>query len=108
MLHFFFWKYSDVTYIASGGRELDDVILVGGATRMPCILRLVRTITGVGESNPNSVWSYSVGGDGHHAAEPRRSVNPDEAVCQGAGIWAGILDGIIDDVQVATAGDGNQ
>ncbi len=35
-----------------------------------------------------------------YSSDPRRSVNPDEAVCQGAGIWAGILDGVIDDMQV--------
>ena len=62
-----------------GGRQLDDVILVGGATRTPAVLRLVRSMTGI---------------------NPRRSVNPDEVVSLGAAVLAGILDGSIKDMQV--------
>lgn len=65
-----------------GGQALDDVILVGGATRMPSIIRLVRTITGI---------------------DPKRSVNPDEAICLGAGVLAGVLDGKIEGLQVMSS-----
>jgi molecular chaperone DnaK len=65
-----------------GGQQLDEVLLVGGATRIPSIRRLVRTITGV---------------------EPLRSMNPDEAVCLGAGTLAGVLDGTIPDMQVVSS-----
>lgn len=65
-----------------GGQQLDEVLLVGGATRIPAIRRLVRTITGV---------------------EPLRSMNPDEAVCLGAGTLAGVLDGTIPDMQVVSS-----
>ena len=44
-------------------QALDDVILVGGSTRIPAVQRLVKIITGV---------------------DPRRTVNPDEAVSLGA------------------------
>lgn len=64
------------------GLALDDVIMVGGATRIPAVVRLVKVITGI---------------------TPRRTVNPDEAVCIGAGIQAGILDGEIKDMQVMSA-----
>lgn len=47
--------------------DLDDVILIGGATRMPMIQRQVREITGI---------------------EPRDDVNPDEAVARGAAVQA--------------------
>ena len=52
--------------------ELDDVILVGGQTRMPMVRALVREIFG---------------------REPNTSANPDEAVALGATIQAGILEG---------------
>lgn len=65
-----------------GGQALDDVILVGGSTRIPAVQRLVRTVTGV---------------------DPRRTVNPDEAVSLGAAVMAGILDGDITDMQVLSA-----
>jgi heat shock 70kDa protein 1/2/6/8 len=65
-----------------GGQVLDDVILVGGATRMPSVQRLVRTITGI---------------------TPKQSVNVDEAVSLGAAVMAGILDGDITDMQVMNA-----
>jgi molecular chaperone DnaK len=57
--------------------ELDDVILVGGVTRMPIVRRLVREIFG---------------------REPNISQNPDEAVAIGATIQAGILSGSVRDV----------
>jgi molecular chaperone DnaK len=52
--------------------ELDDVILVGGQTRMPMVRALVREIFG---------------------REPNTSANPDEAVALGATLQAGILEG---------------
>jgi molecular chaperone DnaK len=52
--------------------ELDDVILVGGQTRMPMVRALVKEIFG---------------------REPNTSANPDEAVALGATIQAGILEG---------------
>jgi len=52
--------------------DLDDVILVGGQTRMPMVRALVREIFG---------------------REPNTSANPDEAVALGATIQAGILEG---------------
>jgi molecular chaperone DnaK len=52
--------------------ELDEVILVGGSTRIPSVQQLVKTITG---------------------KEPNRSVNPDEVVALGACIQAGVLVG---------------
>jgi molecular chaperone DnaK len=58
-------------------RDLDDVILVGGATRMPLVRRIVAEIFG---------------------REPNTSQNPDEAVAIGATIQAGILSGIVRDV----------
>eukprot|EP01038_Epipyxis_sp_PR26KG_P005723 gene5723-7906_t len=64
------------------GQTLDEVILVGGATRMPSIIKLVKVITGI---------------------DPKRTVNPDEAVCLGAGILAGILDGDIKNMQVMSS-----
>ena len=56
---------------------LDDVILVGGMTRMPIIQRKVEQIFG---------------------REPSRTVNPDEAVALGAAIQAGVLSGAVSDV----------
>ena len=56
-----------------GERELDEVILVGGATRMPAVQALVRRLTG--------------------GKEPNQSVNPDEVVAVGAAIQAGVLAG---------------
>jgi molecular chaperone DnaK (HSP70) len=54
------------------GRPLSQVVLVGGATRMPAIGRMLTILTGV---------------------TPKRTVNPDEAVALGAAIQVGILDG---------------
>ncbi len=57
--------------------EIDEVILVGGATRMPVIQKLVKDYTG---------------------KEPNKSVNPDEVVAVGAAIQAGVLKGDVKDV----------
>ena len=57
--------------------DIDEVILVGGATRMPVIQELVKNYTG---------------------KEPNKSVNPDEVVAVGAAIQAGILKGDVRDV----------
>eukprot|EP01031_Cornospumella_fuschlensis_P029822 gene29822-36010_t len=65
-----------------GGIGLDEVLLVGGATRMPCVIKLVRALTGI---------------------DPKRYIHPDEAVCLGAGVKAGILDGSIENVQILTS-----
>ena len=54
-------------------KDLDEVILVGGATRMPAVQALVRRLTG--------------------GKEPNQSVNPDEVVAIGAAIQAGVLAG---------------
>src|ERR1700680_4668357 len=54
-------------------KDLDEVILVGGATRMPAVQALVRRLTG--------------------GKEPNQSVNPDEVVAVGAAIQAGVLAG---------------
>jgi len=57
--------------------DIDEVILVGGATRMPCIQELVRRLTN---------------------KEPHRGVNPDEVVAVGAAIQAGVLAGEVKDM----------
>jgi molecular chaperone DnaK len=57
--------------------EIDEVILVGGATRMPAIQELVKQLTG---------------------KDPHRGVNPDEVVAMGAAIQAGVLQGDVKDV----------
>ncbi|MFN2187671.1 MAG: molecular chaperone DnaK, partial [Candidatus Promineifilaceae bacterium] len=57
--------------------DLDAVVLVGGATRMPMVQLLVSDITG---------------------QEPNRSVNPDEVVALGAALQAGVLAGDVNDV----------
>ncbi|MDY7076190.1 MAG: molecular chaperone DnaK [Chloroflexota bacterium] len=58
--------------------DLDEVVLVGGATRMPMIQELVRGLTG--------------------GKEPHKGVNPDEVVAVGAAIQAGVLAGEVKDV----------
>jgi molecular chaperone DnaK len=60
------------------GRDIDEVILVGGATRMPSVQALVRRMTA--------------------GKEPNQSVNPDEVVAVGAAIQAGVLAGEVKDV----------
>jgi molecular chaperone DnaK len=57
--------------------EVDEVVLVGGATRMPMVQDLVRSLTG---------------------KEPHKGVNPDEVVSVGAAIQAGVLAGDVKDV----------
>jgi molecular chaperone DnaK len=54
-------------------RDIDEVILVGGATRIPAVAALVRRLMG--------------------GKEPNQSVNPDEVVAIGAAIQAGVLTG---------------
>ncbi len=56
---------------------VDEVVLVGGATRMPMVQELVRSLTG---------------------KEPHKGVNPDEVVAVGAAIQAGVLGGEVKDV----------
>lgn len=58
--------------------EIDEVVLVGGATRMPMIQDLVRDLTG--------------------GKEPNKGVNPDEVVSIGAAIQGGVLAGDVKDV----------
>ena len=58
-------------------KNLDEVILVGGATRMPMILELVQSLTN---------------------KAPNKSVNPDEVVAVGAAIQGGVLGGEVKDV----------
>ena len=57
--------------------EVDEVIMVGGMTRMPKIIETVNSFFG---------------------REPHRGVNPDEVVALGAGIQAGVLQGDVKDV----------
>jgi molecular chaperone DnaK len=59
------------------GKDIDEVILVGGATRMPRVIDFVREFFG---------------------KEPNRSVNPDEVVAVGAAIQGGVLAGDVRDV----------
>jgi molecular chaperone DnaK len=58
--------------------DIDEVILVGGSTRIPAVQGLVRRLTG--------------------GKEPNQSVNPDEVVAAGAAVQAGILAGEVKDV----------
>lgn len=57
--------------------EMDEIILVGGQTRMPAIQNAVRELFG---------------------KEPNRSINPDEVVALGAAIQAGIFQGDVQDI----------
>ena len=57
--------------------DIDEVILVGGSTRMPQVREQVEQLVG---------------------KEPRSSVNPDEAVAMGAAIQGGVLSGDVDDI----------
>jgi molecular chaperone DnaK len=57
--------------------EIDEIILVGGSTRIPAVQELVKSLTG---------------------KEPNRSVNPDEVVAIGAAVQGGILGGEVKDV----------
>ena len=58
--------------------DIDEVILVGGSTRIPAVQSLVRRLTG--------------------GKEPNMTVNPDEVVALGAAIQAGVLKGEVEDV----------
>ncbi len=69
------------TVIKDGGvklADIDQIILVGGSTRMPAVADLVRELTG--------------------GKEPNKSVNPDEVVSVGAALQAGVLRGEVKDV----------
>ncbi|OGI19451.1 MAG: molecular chaperone DnaK [Candidatus Melainabacteria bacterium RIFCSPHIGHO2_02_FULL_34_12] len=57
--------------------EIDEIVLVGGSTRIPAVVKLVKDFTG---------------------KEPNQGVNPDEVVAVGAAIQAGILGGEVKDV----------
>ncbi len=57
--------------------KIDEVVLVGGSTRMPVIQELVKRLTG---------------------KDPNRGVNPDEVVAVGAAIQAGVLGGEVKDI----------
>jgi molecular chaperone DnaK (HSP70) len=60
--------------------EIDDVVLVGGMTRMPKIIETVKEFFG---------------------KEPHKGVNPDEVVADGAAIQGGVLKGDVKDVLLA-------
>jgi molecular chaperone DnaK len=60
------------------GDDIDEVILVGGSTRIPKVQELVRRLTG--------------------GKEPNQTVNPDEVVAIGAALQAGVLKGEVEDV----------
>ena len=57
--------------------EINEVIMVGGMTRMPKVLEQVKNFFG---------------------KDPNKSVNPDEVVAMGAAIQAGVLQGDVKDV----------
>ena len=75
-------------------RDLDQVILVGGQTRMPLVRQFVRELFVCAEFE-EARGSLRVGSDSHRAAGPQlnTSQNPDEAVALGAAIQAEILSG---------------
>jgi molecular chaperone DnaK len=58
--------------------DIDHVVLVGGSTRMPAVVELVKSLTG--------------------GQEPNKGVNPDEVVAVGAALQAGVLKGEVKDV----------
>ncbi|MCU4717997.1 molecular chaperone DnaK [Halapricum hydrolyticum] len=60
-----------------GKSDIDEVLLVGGSTRMPMIQEKVEELTG---------------------QDPKKNVNPDEAVALGAAIQGGVLSGDVDDI----------
>ncbi len=57
--------------------DINEIILVGGATRVPAVKRVVKELLG---------------------KEPNQSVNPDEVVALGAAIQAGVLTGDVEDI----------
>jgi molecular chaperone DnaK len=58
--------------------EIDEVVLVGGSTRIPAVQELVKSLTG--------------------GKEPHQGVNPDEVVAIGAAVQAGVLAGEVKDI----------
>jgi molecular chaperone DnaK len=74
--------------------DLDQVILVGGQTRMPLVRRMAAEIFGCAEFE-ESRGDLRLGADYHRPGGPRLNTtqNPDEAVALGAAIQAGILCG---------------
>jgi molecular chaperone DnaK len=71
-----FHSVIDDAKISVGG--INHVILVGGSTRMPAVVELVKELTG--------------------GKEPNKGVNPDEVVALGASLQAGVLKGEVKDV----------
>ena len=59
-------------------KEIDEVVLVGGSTRIPAVQKIVKELTG--------------------GKQPNMSVNPDEVVAIGAAVQAGIIQGDVKDV----------
>ena len=57
--------------------DIDEVILVGGSTRMPAVQDIVKKLTG---------------------KEPNMSVNPDEVVAMGAAVQGGVLAGDVEGI----------
>jgi molecular chaperone DnaK len=80
-------------------KDLDQVILVGGQTRMPLVRRMVAEIFGCAEFD-EARGDVRLGAEHHRAQGPRlnTSQNPDEAVALGAAIQAEILSGGFKDV----------
>jgi molecular chaperone DnaK len=60
-----------------GKDKIDEILLVGGSTRVPAVKKLVKELLG---------------------KEPNQTVNPDEVVALGAAIQAGVLTGEVDDI----------
>ena len=75
-------------------KDLDQVILVGGQTRMPLVRKFVSELFGCAEFEETR-GGIRLGRDYHKAAGPQlnTSQNPDEAVALGAAIQAEILSG---------------
>ncbi|HEY3913913.1 MAG TPA: Hsp70 family protein [Verrucomicrobiae bacterium] len=75
-------------------RDLDQVILVGGQTRMPLVRRIVAEIFGCAEFEETR-GDLRLGTDYHKTSGPQLNIsqNPDEAVALGAAIQAEILSG---------------
>src|SRR5450755_2141187 len=75
-------------------KDLDQIILVGGQTRMPLVRKFVGELFGCAEFEETR-GSLRIGSDFHKAAGPQlnTSQNPDEAVALGAAIQAEILSG---------------
>jgi molecular chaperone DnaK len=75
-------------------KELDQIILVGGQTRMPLVRKFVGELFGCTEFEETR-GSLRIGSDFHKASGPQlnTSQNPDEAVALGAAIQAEILSG---------------